>query len=351
MADFTQGLCAILQENINNAVEQLNPATKTGYLDALVSPLNTSGMKRIPLPNDDGKVRSIKLVGVARICDEDIVDVCPDICGDGPEPEPFEDTITLTHCISNNPLIFNDKNLRLICDWGNNQGYFQAQIIGVLDRLTRRLNRNLLGLQNANFGNFNPALIPNQHTVNLLMGTMQAPMYFGLSEIQKDFSNIGFDGTPIIVGDGNIYHFTKMLQIGCCNENGLDLSKAGGSYNFFRDPAVDALIGSNHFIGLVPGMVQLLTGNDNKGDFAKNWTGILERNTIIDPRTGIEWDFNLIYEPCTGIYKLTFGLHYEPYWLTDKAYNYCDELHGTNGTLHFIGNSLDCDPCFENPQT
>ena len=157
-------------------------------------------------------------------------------------------------------------------------------------------------------------------------------------QVKSQFRRMGHNGRIITVGDGSfaanggIALFTDLVQWGCCNIDGIDLSKASNETYFFFDTDFDAAAaafvttsnpGESYFLGFIPGTYQLITYNEYTGARRRYLPGKYENDTIVDPFTGLTFDFKLVYDECRELYLMTIGLQYM-LWHAPR------DMYGTN---------------------
>lgn len=337
--DFTEGLCADIQVSMNETFKANSPEirrTKVGFLQAIKSPQNTSGFKVIPIDNGDGKIKGVRITGIVRGCEEDVIEDCiadaDRTCVGDKIVEPWEDFISVDDfaCIESPAFSFSEADMRRLCEGDDS---YRARVINAnIDPVTVRLNKLLITDQNANFGKFYDGSLIK--TVDLLKAGTLAPVYIGEAQILDEFELLELNVKPIVIGSGRLGNYVRQIGIGCCNDGGINLAQAG-NLDFFRDKYVEDIIGVNEFIGLAPGHVMLLTFNTNVGSYRRVHDHYIN-DTFVDPRTGIKWDIDVTYDPCKRTYYMKFRLKYLLYRMPTKAFAYCDELYETNGTLNFL---------------
>jgi hypothetical protein len=89
----------------------------------------------------------------------------------------------------------------------------------------------------------------------------------------------------------------------------------------------------------MPGVVHLVTFNENRGAMAINQPS-LQQGTITDPFRGITYDLTVNYDVCAKAWQVVLGLHYELVFLPTTLFDAGDPMNAANGTLHFIGSQL-----------
>lgn len=332
---FTTGLCVAIQESLVNLLGQKSPSfkrTQVGYLQAITSPQNTAGVTMIPIPTN-GKNRKVRITYIQRGTASDLSTAEESDCEAEVFPQPLEDEIEVTKMLRTKWFGFNEDDMRKICEADSD---FRGQVMNSkIDAFMVELNKKLIALQAANFGDFNPALAYNTpKEVALINSAGNAMNYIGEAQMEASFQAIDATEKPIVIGAGNLNLYAKMAKIGCCNDLGQNLSGAG-NMDFFYDRFVDSILGANHFIGLVPGYVQLLTWNKYVGDYRKSVPNQYVHDTIVDPFTGIQLDMKWKYDDCDEQYKVMLKLYYDLWFIPTDSFKAGDELEGVNFTLHF----------------
>lgn len=343
---FTVGLCEAIQTSLIGLLGNNSPElkrTQVGYLQAVVSPQNTAGVTMVPVDPGNGKFKQVRITYIQRGCSDDVVLTCADgSCDAEVFKSPLETLVEVTDCISTKWMGFNESDMRKLCE---PDGTYRARVMNSqIDVLMVELDKALIALQNANFGNFPPTNLPAAYDsckdVILLNTCENGISYAGEAEIIEDFKLLDTTSRPILIGAGRLSRYVTMAKVGCCNDTGINTSQAG-AFDFFHDRYVEGIIGANGFIGLVPGYVQLLTWNQFVGDYRKE-NDTFSHGTITDPLTGITLDQEWIYDPCTYQYKHRFKLHYELHFIPVDSFAACDELEGVNFTLCYTATASDC---------
>lgn len=334
MADFTEGLCEKVQQSLNSVAGDAPSLKRTqiGYTQALTSDANTAGVEMVQNDQGNGKKRTVRLKYIKRAGDEaeikeaDITD-----CSTEVERTPFDQDVDVTSYLRSPGLKFRESEMRKLCE--SDSSYMQQIINGELDLFFKVLNKKLITQQGANFGKYNGG--DTYKIVTLIKGSERSMNYAGEAAILNSFDDLDVMGRPIVIGGGNLRDYTRMAKIGCCNDQGINLAQAG-QMDFYSDRFVEGILGDNAFIGLVPGMAQLLTWNKYVGEYAKE-TKSFSHGTIVDPVTGIKLDMKWHYDDCADFYSLFFGITYDLFTIPDDAFVAADELFGYNGTLKFVG--------------
>ena len=330
---WTEGLCAAIQETLNNILKDKSPLftrTQTGYLDAVISPYNTAGVTKIPVDPGNGKIKTVRLTYFQKGCEDDIGEECMGSDCEGTDARsPKESVVEVNNCISTKGTIFDEADMRKLCE--PDSAFLKQYIASELDPMMVALNRRLITVQALNFGAFVPAAAA---PMQVDMMTANIPIYIGEKRVLEQFQNLGISAQPMLIGNGLLDDYTMINKVGCCNAAGVDHSRVG-NYQYYRDRFVGGILGNaNDFIGLAPGYVQLLTWNKNKGDYRKV-NDVFSHDTFVDPKTGLEIDLDIVYNPCTSKYFMQIGFNWELWFLPTDSFQYCDENYNVNYTLHF----------------
>lgn len=333
--DFTEGLCVGIQTSLNNVFTKNDPSqarTNVGYLQAIKSPLNRAGFNETPLVDEEGKIYAVKVTGTTRGCEDEIDDTCTDLedrtCIGDTQIAPWEDLVSDFMCMQSPAFLFKTSQFKKFCETTDDA--YRARVINsYIDPMVRKLNKAMITIQNANFGNFFDGTAAS-HDVDLLNAN-GTPNFVGEAEILEYFEDLETYTKPFVIGSGKLGRYIRQVGIGCCNDGGINLAQAG-NLNFYRDKYVEDILGADQFIGLQPGLVQLVTKNENVGQYVRNHEHYTN-NTFVDPVTGLKFDIDVIYEPCKKHYFMQFRVQWMMYFLIAKARKACDELYNVNGSL------------------
>ena len=324
---FTQGLCQKLQTTLNRVAGQNAPSLKrdrVGYLEALVSEANTAGVEQIPVPTN-GKKRMVQIDYYQRGTEADINGDLG--CTEDVEQEPFEKIVSVDDSVSSKGLVFNEDEMRKLCEADD---IWVANIVmAQMNAVNTTLNKHLLGLQAANFGNFADGTTAK--SVKLFEDGTNASRGIATAQIRHEYDKTAASGAPLIVGGGNFDLFAKVNQIACCNDLGADLSR-WTDFLYYYDRFVETEIGAGHFVVLAPGATQLVTWNKYAGNYAKQ-NDVFTHGTITDPFTGLTYDLKVHYDDCADKWVIKFFLHFTLCFLPVNAFGATDDLNGVNYTF------------------
>lgn len=331
-------------QTLEDVAGGLYPAFKreqTGFLDSLVSDINTSGTEQLQLEQGDGKNKQVSLRYIQPGTMDETSDEKRNVCDDGTTYSPTNKLITVTRQRSSPILEFTKAQMRDFCE--GSQEWRSKILMSHMNAFFRSINRDLIGTYEANVGKFYDQGA-GAKTINLLnedAGGRISADASGEVEIMEDFENIGFAGTPIVVGADHLSKYAKYQKIGCCNMWGQQINQLGNLL-YYRDKDVDNIIGSQltsptdkgYIIAYAPGAIQFITHLENKGEFA-TIDGTSMEITATDPFSGIEFDLEMYYDRCTKTYKVVANLNYDIFYLPDDMYKEADDRYLTNFSLLF----------------
>lgn len=283
--------------------------------------------------SNDGYDRSIKVRYMPRTVDDGDYSGIKNIC-DMNAPNVLYNSITITpeHSTSvEKKFAYND--LRILCDTPEQ---FQASVInGMMSAMMKKINYINL----AYIDTITPYLINHgagQYNADLIAGTSPNEQvdHRVLRATIRNLEDIGCGDTPFWVGQSEELDLTaEKLRVGCCNNNGLDLSQVNGQFIYFRDNQVNAVLGSGHSLIMAPGSMVILPWLQNKGAWAESGDDSMKYGTVFEPLTGLEMDLNINYDKCTRLYEIQLALHWHLWTVPADYYETGDELFETKAFL------------------
>lgn len=336
---FDKGICRDIQTSLNSLMGSNAPSvrrTPVGYLQALMSPTNRAGLEAIQLDTKDGKKHMMEIIYTQRGTEEHVKLAENNGCTPEFSVKPYSDVIEITNPISLDTLTFSEDQMRRLCTGDTDLTWMTERLYEQLDGLSTVLNKQLITIQGANFGNFanGSPNVTSRQLLNVIAANNKVPNAYGEVQIFNDLEDVDYTGRPIMIGSGKLREYTRLSEIGCCNNNGIDNSELG-DFDYFNDRFVGGILGNaDDFITLMPGNVQLMTFNKYNGQYVKK-NDSFKKFTIVDPYTGLEWDIRWKYDDCNEVWMVTLGLMYELYFMPTDAFRADDPLNGVNGTFHY----------------
>ena len=329
---FITEACTKIQQSLLPVAGLNGPISRsrTGFIDALISPVNRNGFQAVPL-STNGVYRTVRLQYLPQGGLSDILTSKPDVCvaGDVPEPLGQDVNVTLERYWKKT---MNINDFREFCTW-NMEQHRNWMFQSLINPLMQSIDRALMTQWLTKYGAYYNQGVPASKTFNLLTtATPVAADYYEWSKILDEYNKLRGIGSPIIVGDGLMNSFMRMIQIGCCNDNGIDLSRAAGDAFFFYDIDASTILGANKFAMWSPGALQYINYLEYVGDFAINKESTVKR-VIEDPFTGIAMDFQIYEDDCAENVTFVVGTKFDLYALPLTMYKVGDPMEAVNGSV------------------
>lgn len=355
---FTAGLCTNLQNSLYNVAGSnagfLN-RIRTGYLDSLLSSINTAGFDQIQVWNGNGGARGVEISYIPAASRAAIVTSPQNLCtGPTLEVEPRSQLIQYsTFSFAASPImLFTESEMAKLCD--PTQEMYRAQVMmAAINPLMDYIDRTLLTQATQVFGNpYNTTAGPYTYTppvapltARLIKGADNSAFYQGwYADVDSRLQQMNIYQAPIAVGFGNIQglnQYVRLNNIGCCNDIGIDLSRAAdGSMYYFSDLNTDQILGQNQFFVYAPGAMQFVQFNKytnlyNYNPQRKIVDNLYGNTTIIDPFTGLELDMKWSFDNCTDSWKMQLFTSYQLYALPADMYLNTDQRFGVRNSLRY----------------
>lgn len=339
---FTAAIC----ENILIGLEQVtrpenNPNTRRsflGYLDALRSSMNMGGVQVIPV-QDETKRKIVRIAYNQRVIENEVDAQESTDCTPPRYPDYLETEFEVDK-FAQYEFGLSQREATLICLGGDNQQLINRFLFQAFDAVNRKIDRTLLTEQSTSFG-FNYGNTPGSATaksINVLVGSTGAPLATGIQTLKQDYYEKNqYEGTPLIIGQGNIFKYYETITSGCCNQDGVDMgayaARTGAA--LFLDTLVEDVLGTNQFIVLAPGMLQFVPYHRYVG-YNAGQMGTAFNTTITDPRTGMTYDMKVDVDGCNEKYYIRISLNYGLWVQPNDTFHQDDPLYRTNGSLRYI---------------
>lgn len=342
------GILAWGDQMILNANNPLFMTSKNGTLEAIMSGINKSGFRQAQLSEANGKLLGkFRVAWTQRFLADDVTDSLDCDAPADKLPE-YEQEYDVTNQIQSVGFTLQAADWQKICrdEKAVNDilgAYIMSDMNAARQALNERVadwvNDNLIGLNLANLVSDTPSASAKTLTILTTDGAARAQ---GLAQLNLDRTTNYLQGPLLMAGQGNLQMFLQLLQIGCCNDSGIDNSKVAeymgrNGYGFFLDQYGNTAYGDNTCVVFAPGSLQLLTWNRFVGMYSSNIAGV-KTFTMADPVIeGLVWDVLVKEVPCadgTGMpaYQFKLQLNYEPIAnIPDDAYSGSDPLRGMNG--------------------
>jgi hypothetical protein len=303
-----------------------------GYIEALMSPFNKSSPLSTRLIKNNGKKRTIENIYFKRAPITEILTAIPTTCG-GNQPDTFS---VIVDC-NNEVAIKRDidrETLQKIEE--ADEAFINEFIASHFSVIKQHINTVALADQvlPANLGVYQDNT--SVKSFPLINGTAQLDVGQE-NKMLREISKIGYGEMPLVIGHNEIYdYYAGVARFGSpSGSSGFDSSIAGKAH-FFPDIAVNtAFAATNHGIILVPRAVQYVDYNAQTGAYARQYDDGSE-TSIVDPSTGIQYDFTLHYDKCAKKWSWVISTCFGFARIPKGIFPVGDPLPpDVNGVLHF----------------
>lgn len=316
-----------------------------GLLKWLRSPQNMRGFRQIDIESIPGKKRAIAMLVDNPFC-FDLCSLAADcnttrVSSENPAQEVVFELTSPPYRVCQGEgsaaqpvaLVFEEADLMRYCN-ETDTSYITRQIarynkrwIESLDQrifeiLETKVGTNATGASTTDLTFFNTNTTTGQMNLN-------ATAIFFLKQLWKDAGN---DMQFALIGGQGLAMIAEFKKWQGLNDMGVDLRTINEDLPFiYYDRNSDSILGLNDFLQIAPGAAQLVTWNEYKGEKAKKVTDLYTHGTFTDPATGIEVDFDWVYDYNCKTYT------YQPFLSAELAVNLpggCGEdLAGVNGIV------------------
>ncbi len=299
--------CPQIQEDLNNQFVQfdaLGAKDVQGFTDFVESPLNTNGIIQKQIAGGNGKVRQVQIVYTPPVLESAISASAVKACSSSNEAG------QLSHTYEIDPLVgtsygekFTIADMAYFCK--DNALWFAQRLQAIMDGLDKSIgtkNATQLALLTGAFGtgdrNIDGTAIVANEKVIATRYTAAGGGHFNLdalAEIAFSATDAGFQGKPFIFGYGEIYKYFKKVAAGAMAADGLDYGTfaAQNDVVFVADKKVKTALGSDNFLMIAPGAVQMLTYLEFEGEFNTVNDGAYKQMVISNPKNGRRYDLQL----------------------------------------------------------
>lgn len=331
---------------------------RVGFLESLLSPANRFGFEQISVNNGNGGFRTVGINYIQAASPATIGTSKPLICtAPTNEQQPFAQLIdpsTMTKRYTS-VMVFNEDQMAKLCDPTQDE-YRATVMMAQFNALITEIDEALITAALPLIGNpyntgagpytYVPPVAPiNAPILNASDLSANRPGW--IQAVNQRLLRMRISRTPIVVGlgDAGINLYMQLINEGCCNLAGIDLSASNGQAYFFQDQLMDVVAGNNQFLVYAPGAFQYVYFNEYSTEQGynprnKSVNNYYEQDTIIDPFSGLEVDMKMIYDTCTESYKMTLGTSFLLYALPATMYLNSDPMFGVRNSLRFTATTV-----------
>lgn len=342
------GVCAgpEIQDLLDNHFRVCSPQSQPydiGTLMFVRSAANMDNAMQEQLTRNTQR-RTVQVIWMQRAQKSEFTTSCTQNCDGGEKEGTNCQDYVIESCLENawtvDPLDWEESE-RPVGEW------FTKQLQSKMNAGSGRLNQSLVTSISTNFGNFandegavigvGPVVTQTACPTTLLTETSHAL----IEDVTYHAENSGYCTRPTVLGWGEAYKWTKRVAAGCCSDPlGLDLGlfSSQNPLQFIPDKTITEVLGTNHFISLDLGAVQLFTWNRFQGNLREVSDQSYFQRVIIDPFTGIPWDF--VGKNDCGVWSFQLMVHFLAAYAPDDSFQVGDEHFNVNGVQHFLINNV-----------
>lgn len=357
--------CRALQAKLNDYYGANSAEFRTlgsvGLLKWLMSPQNRRGFRQIDVESIPGKKRAVAMMVDTPMC-FDLCSLAAD-CNTTRLPATVasqEQVFELTSppyrvCgtesgesgSSPSALVFTEDDMMRYCT-ESDTSYMTRQIARYNKRWIESLDQRIAEILATKVGTNGKGAATTDltfFTTNADTGqsNLNATAIFFLNQLWKDAGN---DMQFALIGGQTLAMIAEFKKWQGLNAMGVDLRNIDEEIPFiYYDRNFDSILGLRDFLQISPGAVQLVTWNEYRGEKRKAVTDLYTHGTFIDPATGIEVDFDWVYDYKCKTYT------YEPFLSAELAVNPAggcgDGLEGVNGIVRVHACGTEVEPVCE----
>lgn len=293
---------------------------KTGALDFLTNPMN--GSVKMDLNNTQMGKKYVKTKVHYKVrtkaCEILTDSSVGDVCDTAAEPVENSVEVEITKRVGTSPKKFTNSQMINICQ--NTQAFVREYMLSDMRALREKVDEVTLSLLDAGAGiNYEfdgTTTAAGSSKVLQILGTdstigTQVPLYANFNQMLLDYQNNQLQGTPHIIGQGNLQAFYSLKGFSCCNADGVayDSAIASGAA-FYLDQAANAQLGSNETLVIAPNVAHLLWFNENRNIDIN--TPLVQHIVVPDPvYPGLAWDMDFKWDECAKAWIYQLSAHYD----------------------------------------
>lgn len=261
-----------------------------------------------------GKLRQVKVTYWPILCDVD-GDCEANVCEDGETVEPKQMMFDIDRCTASRVFSLNKNDVRLL-DNGSWDFSSVARAItqSALPTLRRQLAIDWITYLSQLAGVHPDGNFTHRITVTNPTNGIVNPI--GLNDMRREYQDTGLM-EPYIIGGAEVYNWLSMTQIGGLNAQGQRIDQIPTRNTWYDDgllsDVLDDEVNGDWIFAVAPEVFKYVYFLENAGLFAtgapaaspESLNMLFQRGTetflngvLIDPITGIPWDFDLYYSPC-----------------------------------------------------
>jgi hypothetical protein len=203
-------------------------------------------------------------------------------------------------------------------------------MLQMLNAARRSVNAKLITLFDNGAGTLGGEANP-EYTMLYRDGAITTALDDGFMQMQTDFMDTGFTGSPFVVAGGNMHRWLQKQNIACCNLNGFNVAELG-QVNAYYDNQLASVLGpsvDNPFFAFAPGAA-IFVGTDKYIGQFRQVSDKFVMDTIVDPVTGMTYDFKMTFDECEEVWKMRISKNFGLWQLPKTLFKVSDSREGVN---------------------
>lgn len=337
-----------VQARLDLLYENLNPTEPTPLTAFLSSDINMRGMKLVQQGTSpgNGKLRKVQLIYTPRVLESAVSSTLTTDCSSANESaqSSAEYEIDPTQGVQWSES-FNIVDLAKSLQ--ENQDYVNSRILAGIDALRRTMETDLtsaLALQVGLFAKSDKTADTSRtfKQVKTLYASDGKFNENALTEIYYSTRQANFIDKPYIFGTETIEKYFQALKAPASTQWGLNLEKyVESQYLFMPSYRIGDAFNLNNkerFVALDSNNFFILQYNRFEGMEGLNKAtagNALVQDTIVDPMTGIVYNYKWVYAPCGEKVSVFVSTAFQLASVPDDMYATSDRLNGVKGSLVF----------------
>ena len=332
-------LCEAVQQHVDEMfAEGENPELlqeDNGLLLAITSPENTGAVSVIPLSENGAITKKGKVIVTHRQRPDVVSDTIPACFPDNLEvPAPvLAQEYTLDDYVNVGFEMGLDE-WREMCRGSNPYRQFALYMMQYTNAAVERMNQKEWAKVALNFGNYYGGVDSGASPIalSLLQGSPEAVNASGYYDMENAMADIGAS-RYMSVGTGKFRKALQLLEIGCCNDGGIDLSQIGANM-FYQDRYTSTALSTDRFIAFQPGSIIIPNFGFNVGEYQLE-NSLHRKITMQHPRTGLIFDIDIKIDANCNKVLTWVRKTYTTIYTRTGLFGSNDPMEDVNGVLQF----------------
>lgn len=333
-------LCLTISEELVEGTAAGDISAKrqpTGLLSGLLSSENTANTTIEADYSRGGKDNIVALKYLKPTAEADVSDTETNICDDAGVSTVYTWTdVTCDQWAQGPTHILTMDEVRALCETGSE--FRQKLIMNDMDAINRKINAGLIPLFDAGAGGIldGDGATGTEYQMLYRDATLQVDAE-GWINMMQDLNDIGIMGNPILAGGGNLKKYADLQGISCCNAVGVDPSQLPDTNIYYDNQISTVLTGpsyDNPFFAWAPGAAIFVSKPKYVDQFRMVGDTFIF-DTIIDPVTGLVYNFEMDFDKCEKQWKTRLSLNYGLFQLPLDLFKSTDGRYKVNHNFSF----------------